>query len=102
MKRCRDCRYFSGDPGVAVSGELDIGRCCYGGFLGAPGERACGARTLDAGEVVQLRTGGFAVVAENQPARACHVVVRRLHTTEAVSRACVVCIDEDIDEETEQ
>lgn len=98
MKQCRECRYFSGDPGVEVSGELDIGRCGYGGFLVAPGERACGARTLDAGETVQLRTGGFAVVAENQPARASHVVIRRLHTTVAVSRACVICIDEETDQ----
>lgn len=98
MKRCRDCRYFSGDPGVEVSCELDIGRCCYGGFLVAPGERACGARTLDAGETVQLRTGGFAIVAENQPARASHVVIRRLHTTEAVSRAYVISFEEETDQ----
>ena len=86
MHTCRQCRNFSSDPGVAVGGSIEIGRCRLGDYLIAPTEAACAARTLDAGEIVSLRNGGFALVAENQPAGAATVIVRKLHMTERVAR----------------
>lgn len=94
MHKCRECRYFSFDPGVPVGGSIELGRCLLGDFIVAQEERACESRTPRRGEIVRRRSGGFALVAEDQPRWAGCVIVRGLHTTRNVPRREVEAIDD--------
>lgn len=97
MHTCRDCRYFAFGAGEPVGGSLELGRCLLGEFLVSSQERACEARPLRRGEVVRRRSGGFALVAEDQPRWVDDVMVRRLHTTGAASRRGLASIDDTTD-----
>lgn len=94
MLKCRECRYFSFSPGVPVGGSIALGRCLLGDFVIAEEEPACEQRTVRRGEIVHHRRGGFALVAEDQPRWAQHVVIRKLHKTELVERKDLKSIDE--------
>ena len=99
MHKCRECRYFSFDPGVPVGGSIELGRCLLGDFIVAQEERSCESRTLRRGEIVRHRGGGFALVAEDQPRWAENVIMRRLHTTESVPRRELETISDTPDNE---